>query len=216
MKKSEYGNKLTDMTTGFCNLFFLNILYLLVSIPIITHGAAKRAFYICVDKVRQEEDIKVLKDFFREFKAGWKLGSILMVLELIILSILVFDWLYYSQANGSLQKFLLPVLIIITIIALAYRGMAYLLSPQLEYDSYLQLLKNIFLTILAKPFHAMAIAIIQVIAVLILYIVPLKVLASLLCLIFGIGAFLITIIIDKILVSISPEIRVEEQELYLL
>lgn len=77
--------------TLFCDIMYLNALFLLCSIPIFTAGASATALYSVLFKRIRGEDFKIAKTFFAEFKANFKQATIFWVPYVLIISFLCAD-----------------------------------------------------------------------------------------------------------------------------
>ncbi len=93
---------------GIADIFILGLLWLVVSVPVFTMGAATSAlFYVTTKRVSGREGY-LMKDFFKSFKANFVQATVAWVLMLCVFALL---WV-----NGSLIAsmenppfFLLPI-----------------------------------------------------------------------------------------------------------
>ena len=65
--------------TLVCNLIYLNILFLLCSIPLFTIGASLTAMYTTMFKMLHKDDPFIGKTFFKSFKNNFKQATILWI-----------------------------------------------------------------------------------------------------------------------------------------
>lgn len=65
--------------TLVCNLIYLNILFLLCSIPLFTIGASLTAMYTTMFKMLHRDDPFIGKTFFKSFKNNFKQATILWI-----------------------------------------------------------------------------------------------------------------------------------------
>lgn len=96
----------------------LNVLCLLLSLPIITAGAAFTARYYVAMKMVRGEEPAVFKSFFKSFKDNFVQATIIWVFGAVILGVIAWDW--YSILFGKSQNMFFVgkiILLILTIIS---------------------------------------------------------------------------------------------------
>lgn len=95
-----------------CQLFILNVLWLVCCLPIFTIGASCAALYSVLFKMRDDKGVKVARLFFRGFRENFKRGT---AVWLVLLAAAVVCWLDFQvagQTEGSLKS-------VFTVIAMA-------------------------------------------------------------------------------------------------
>lgn len=105
------------------DLIWLNILFLICSIPIVTIGASFTAMYYVTMKMVKNEESYITKSFFRSFKLNFKQSTIIWLILLAVYGILFIDVRimngYYGaivEAGGNFNKIILALLFAIFII----------------------------------------------------------------------------------------------------
>ena len=98
---SKFMNRIAD-------LFILNILWILFSIPIVTIGAATTALYSTNLKILNNEEGPLIRTFFKSFKENFKKSTIIWVFILLISIILGFNLVFWLKCGLSLSYFALP------------------------------------------------------------------------------------------------------------
>lgn len=84
------ADKFFSLMEQFSDYFFLNLLWLLCCLPVITIGAATTAMcYICMKKARKE-DIFVTRSFFKAFKENFVQSTIVWLCILMSLGLVYF------------------------------------------------------------------------------------------------------------------------------
>ena len=73
------------------NLIFLNLIFIVCCLPIVTIGPALTALYYVTLKIQRGEDPAIFKTFFHSFRANFKQGLALGVSALLIAALLIFD-----------------------------------------------------------------------------------------------------------------------------
>ena len=82
----------------FWKLMVANVLYVLVSIPVVTHGLAEVGLTYVTRQFAREKHAFLPSDFFDTIKKNWKQGLVFGILELVINAIVAFALFYYGSA----------------------------------------------------------------------------------------------------------------------
>jgi uncharacterized membrane protein YesL len=82
------------------DVLFLNFLWLAFCLPIVTIGAATAAAYGVTLKMVDNEEGYIARSFFKEFKASFKRGTLLWLLNCIGLYALYIDWQLVFKAES--------------------------------------------------------------------------------------------------------------------
>ncbi len=87
----------------------LSILWLICCIPVITWGAASSALYYCCHKVINKEDKKVLRMYFRSFKANFAQATPVGIVIQLICAVFVWStiWMLSIDLTGVIGTVLL-------------------------------------------------------------------------------------------------------------
>lgn len=96
----KFMSRLTDM-------FKLNMMWLLCSIPIVTMGAATTAAYTITLKMIDDEEGYIAEPFWREFKANLKKGSIIGIILEVALYAVYLDFQLFQAASKYNTMFLI-------------------------------------------------------------------------------------------------------------
>ena len=105
------GNKLKDMWAldspllSFLQkiawVFFLNILFVVTSLPVITIGASATAMYTVFFKIIDEREFSFFKDYFRAWTGNFVKSTIVWLLMLVVMVILGIDIVYvFAEMSG--------------------------------------------------------------------------------------------------------------------
>ena len=73
------------------NLIFLNLIFIICCLPVVTIGPALTALYYVTLKIHRGEDPSILKTFFHSFRTNFKQGFVLGISMLLIAALLIFD-----------------------------------------------------------------------------------------------------------------------------
>lgn len=94
------------------DVFFLNLLWFIFSIPIFTMGASTTAlFYVCGKKVRGEDGY-IFRDFWKSFKMNFKQSTLTWLIILAAAVILIIDF-RNIHLMGNFANYFLIVLFVI-------------------------------------------------------------------------------------------------------
>lgn len=91
----------------------LNVLWLICCIPIITIGAATTAKYYVGMKLTKDEEVSIIKPFFKSFKENFKQATILWVILFVINIFIGFDWIWLNNKGYSELKGVYVILLLV-------------------------------------------------------------------------------------------------------
>lgn len=96
---------------------YLNILWLICSIPIFTIGASTTALYYVTQKMVRNEEGSITKSFFQSFKQNFKQGTIIWLILLAVGIVLGVDGyvLYHMRFENAFWAILTAILIVAAI-----------------------------------------------------------------------------------------------------
>ena len=80
MKFFSYDSKFSQIMLKFCYACWLNLLWAVCSIPIVTVGASTTALYYVMLKLARGEEGNVTTMFFRSFKENFKQATVLWLI----------------------------------------------------------------------------------------------------------------------------------------
>ena len=94
------------------DLFLLNILWIVTSIPVITIGASTAALYTVVMKMRKNEESYITRSYFKAFRENFGQGTLLWLIVMAAGLLIYLD--LYATAIGRMQgKGFLSILFLI-------------------------------------------------------------------------------------------------------
>ena len=109
----------------------LNFMWILCSIPIVTMGAATTAAFYTAFRMEKDEDAYIAAPFIREFKANLKQGSIIGVIQMLIVYVIYIDF-KLSAAAGEKRLAYIAAGIVAIIFAFFYFIYVYALLARYE------------------------------------------------------------------------------------
>lgn len=83
------------------DLFLLNVLWIVTSLPIITIGASTAALYTVVLKMSRNEEAYISRSYFKAFRENFKQGTILWLIIMAAGGIIYLD--LYITATGYMR-----------------------------------------------------------------------------------------------------------------
>lgn len=107
MKFFSVDSPLYKFMNRLMDVFKLNCMWLLCSLPIVTMGAATTAAYTITLKMVNDEEGYIAGPFWKEFKANLKKGSILGVIALVACYTVYLDFQLYHVAKQHNMMFLI-------------------------------------------------------------------------------------------------------------
>lgn len=150
MKFLSYDSKFGQLFIKLCYGCYLNLLWALCSLPIVTIGASTTALYYVCFKVAREEEASLTGMFFRSFRQNFKQATLLWLLMLGAGLVLGADGyiLYHlrAHASGGLAAFWTVLLAVIIAAAVLYVILLTFLFPLVASvsNSTFAMLKNSF------------------------------------------------------------------------
>jgi uncharacterized membrane protein YesL len=119
MKFFSYESKFSQLLLKLCYACYLNLLWFVCSIPIVTIGASTTALYYAALKVVRDEDSHVGAAFFRSFRQNFKQATVLWLILLGVGLFLGADGyiLYHLRQTSSGTMAVMWTLILAMVIA---------------------------------------------------------------------------------------------------
>lgn len=140
-----FMNKLGDM-------FFLNLVFILTCIPVVTIGNALIALYTVTLKMAKGQEGYVVKSYFKAFKDNLKQGLVVGIVLEIALFVLIYDAgvLLYSQEIYGAPGFFITIAALVLIVMVVH----YLFPLMAKYENKLgtTILNAVILSISKFPF----------------------------------------------------------------
>lgn len=116
-------NKVMQLGVKFADLLLVNAMTLLLSLPVITAGAAFSAMHYMVLRIYRDEQASVIREYWRAFRQNWKQGTRLLLIYLGIGAVLGCD-IYLIAADlinwGQYFNLLVLAVTVIYLISLAW------------------------------------------------------------------------------------------------
>ncbi|RDW22192.1 hypothetical protein CWR48_00340 [Oceanobacillus arenosus] len=138
------------------NLVYLNALFIISSLPLITIGPAWLAMMGVIREWSQDKEPPITSTFFKQFKGNFKIGLAVSVVQLIIFIVLAGDFFVLFHLVDKGKEFILSVFVILVVIVLSM--FLYIYPLLLNYKMNIRdLVRNSFYLIFYKPFSVLGI-----------------------------------------------------------
>ena len=118
MKFFNYDSPIMQFLSRITDLFILNFLFLICSIPIVTIGAAATALYSVTLKMAKNEESYIFSSFFRAFKSNFKHSTVSWLILLLAGIVIAMDYRAVGIMGGSFQQIFSFLLFFLCIIFL--------------------------------------------------------------------------------------------------
>lgn len=121
MKFFSYESKFSQLLLKLCYACYLNLLWFVCSLPIVTIGASTTALYYSCLKIVRDEDSHVGATFFRAFRENFRQATVLWLILLGVGLFLAGDGyiLYHLRQSTEGTMAVVWTLILALVIALA-------------------------------------------------------------------------------------------------
>ena len=97
--------KLMELLWKPIHIMFLNLLWVLFSLPFVTIGASTTALYSVLIKMRNGREGKILRDFWTAFRQNFRQATILWLLIVLAAFVFTTDIVFFLNMGGSFGTF---------------------------------------------------------------------------------------------------------------
>ena len=198
----QFMNRVAD-------LMWLNILFVICCIPVITIGDSITAMYYVTLKMVRNEESYITKSFFRSFKQNFIQATVIWIIAIIAGGLLVFDYYVMSGRTGvkAANDTIATVMQVLLIAVLIFYVFTFtFVFPLLsKFDNTIRnTIKNAFImSIRHFPVTLASIAVMMITALLIIYL-PIMLLFSIF-LLFSLAAYCCSFMYVKVFDKYIPE-----------
>ena len=99
--------KFYQFLSRFFDMLKLNLCWVLFSIPIVTIGASTTAVFAVTLKMAEDREGYIFRAFFREFKANFKKGTVIGLLNFLFAWAVYLDFELFNKIEGNPIYFLI-------------------------------------------------------------------------------------------------------------
>ena len=185
-------------------IFFSNIFFLLLCIPVVTMANGAKAMYAVMYNLVEDKKADLISTYFSSFKKNFVTGMAISVTTVVVMIVSVFDILYFFWMGTTMGYVLMGISIFIALFLLCFfLCMAPVMA--VKEGNYKETLLNTWDFMKKNPRSVLGILISTVcfvsIAVIIMIIPAFYIFAYLLFIIVGLNAFVISYIVHAKLIG---------------
>ena len=129
----SYDSKFGQLFVKFFNSCYLNLLWMVCSLPIFTIGASTTALYYVTLKVAKGEETSVTRMFFRSFRQNFRQSTVLWLILLVFGLVLAGDGFILfrlrAASTGGIAVFWTLLLALVIVAAIAYTIVTFYVFP---------------------------------------------------------------------------------------
>lgn len=103
----SFDSKTARFLSRIWDLFLLNLLFLLGSLPVVTFGASAIAAYTVTLKIVEESEDSIVPAYFRAFKASLLKGLVLTIAFYMLIAAVAADFILFNIVEGNPIGFLI-------------------------------------------------------------------------------------------------------------
>lgn len=199
--------KLMELLWKPIHIMFLNLLWVLFSLPIVTIGASTTALYSVLIKMRNGREGKILRDFWTAFRQNFRQATILWLLIVLAAFVFTTDIVFFLNMGGSFGTFSAMLFVGLDVLLLLVS--LYVFPMQAVFDNPIGRTVKSALLLLSRHLGwtvvLLALAILTAVAVILYW--PL-----IGWFVFGLAAFINAWIFDKIFCRYYPKEEQNQQE----
>lgn len=95
----NFEGPLFSFLSRLADLFWLNLLFIICCIPLVTAGAAATALYYVTLKMAKDEEGYITRSYFKAFKDNFVQATIIWILFLVVLVVMFLDFRIAGGGN---------------------------------------------------------------------------------------------------------------------
>ena len=157
----SYDGIFNRMVSRIIDCILLSFLWLLVSIPVVTMGAATTAMYYTVHKIFREEEGYLLRSFWRSFKMNFRQSTLVWLGFLVFYLVFGLN-AYYGYAFFANDVLPMGMLIVIGVVAAIVMAWSCYVFPYIARfkDTSKTVRKNCVYLLVRHPLRSLALLVI--------------------------------------------------------
>lgn len=131
-KLFDYNNPVWRFMGGVADMFFLTILWLVFSLPIITIGASTTALYYVTLKMTEGREGYLFKYFFQAFRENFRQSTLVWLIMLVLGIFLGGDLYYYYHLHSQVAVLIFWLFFTLSVFYLFMSTMIFPLTARLD------------------------------------------------------------------------------------
>ena len=161
-------NGVTRFLGKVADFMFLNLLWIVCSIPIITIGASTTAMYSVMLRLVKNEEGYIVKGFLKAFKENFRQSTLMWLLYFVFGIVIVVDFMLLRMMSPSIRTVMQVFLIFMTILLISIG--IYVFALQARYEIPMKnTLKNALILTVAKMPYTLLMLVITVVPVVVTF-----------------------------------------------
>lgn len=182
------------------DVIWLNILWLVFSIPVVTIGASTTAMFSVTMKMARDKEGYVFQGFWKSFKENFRQATIIWILILVVGTVLGTDIYYFYNSTAKYARWGMAAMMGLSSLSLCTIAYIFPLQAQFE-NSVKQTIKNAFIMCVRHLPWTVLLICIYAFTAFCIYIAAILVGIF----IFGLTAFITSYIYNKIFIRYIPD-----------
>ena len=208
-KAFNFEGPVFSFLSRLADLFWLNLLFVICCIPVITAGAASTALYYVTLKMAKDEEGYITRSYFKSFKENFIQATIIWVLFLFVLVIMFLDLRIANGGNvtdifnsAAVSNVVIVAVGVMTIVVMM--TLLYVFPILAQFDNTVKnTIKNSFLiSVRHLPYTFVMLIIAAIPAALVLFVPPLMILVLIM---FSGVAYINSKFFNRIFVNYMPK-----------
>ena len=196
----DMDNPVFRTISKLVDLIWLNIIFIIFSLPVVTIGASVTALMSVTMKMARDREGYMWAGFWKSFKENFKQSTIIWIIMILVATVLGTDIYFFYSNTAGYAKFLLAFMLGISLVCLCIATYIFPLQAQFE-NTIKQTLKNaLLMAIRHLPWTILIVVILGISAVLIWLFVGIAIFFG-----FGLTAFVLSFIFNPIFIRYIPE-----------
>ena len=203
----NYEGPVFSSLSRLADLFWLNLLFIVCCIPIVTIGAATTALYYVTLKMAKDEEGYITKSYFRSFKRNFAQATVIWAMFLFVATILMFDFRIAGGSDGSMSNVI--VVAVFAMVIVVAMVLTYVFPILAKFDNtVLNTVKNAFLISIRHLPYTILMIVISIVPVVLIWFFP--ALLILVLIMFSAVAYINSKFLSKIFALYMPKEGQEE------
>lgn len=195
------------------DLFWLNLLYVLCCIPVITAGAATTALYYVTLKMAKDEEGYITRSYFRSFKENFLQATVLWLIVLAVSFVMFIDLRIANSGNVINEAVRNVVIVAVGVMLIVLlMTLTYLFPILAQFDNTVKnTIKNAFLISIRHLPYTILMIIITAVPVVLIWFSPALLLIVLIM--FSLTAYINSRFLNRIFVLYMPAKEADDSSL---
>lgn len=168
-KDERIGTKIFFYLDKMAKMMMLNVLVIIFSLPVFTFGAAISAMHKCLQLILEDEDYRIIGDFWRAFKANFRQSTVIWLLYIPVFALLIYNILMLHSGQWLEAAWLQIPLLVIGVIMFASCNWALVLQTHYE-NKPIATIRNAFIFCMAYLWVTILMVVAVAVPVILVYI----------------------------------------------